>query len=66
MTPYPYGTPPTWWGNRAAAGQAAKDAIQESERLRRAGLLKPITPKVNSPVYGDFFTEGGDAQAGEG
>jgi hypothetical protein len=34
MAPYPYGTPPAWWGKgRVAAGQAAQDAIALSVRV---------------------------------
>lgn len=55
--PYPYGTPPPWWGRgREAAGEAARLAIVESERLRLAGKLKPIAPRA-ATFEGGLFGE---------
>lgn len=49
MTPWPYpDPPPTWWnGGPQAAAEAARLAIAESERLRRAGQLKVERGKVS-------------------
>lgn len=53
--PYPYGAPPSWRGKgKHAAGDAARAAIEESERLRRAGLLKPIRPTAQGEhIWGE-------------